>query len=537
MTTLDTAVIVVFLSIVTGIGLWAGRRRTADSVAGFFLGDRKAPWWLLGTSMVATTFAADTPLTVAGISIRDGVAGNWFWWSLLLSHAFVAVVLARLWRRSGVVTDAELCALRYTGRSAVALRRIKGFLFAVPVNCIIMGWVFRAMTKVAAEVLPGVPVLAVLGTLFGLAFLYSIWSGYRGVVFTDLVQFPVALAGAVALAWLAVDRVGGLEAVAAGATAARGPGAVSLWPMDNGLLPWHAFVAFLGIQWWAQKNADGGGIFVQRLLSARSESDARAGGLWFCVAHYILRPWPWILTGLAAVTLVPDVVARDPEAAYGALVGELLPSGLRGLVVASFLAAFMSTIDTHLNWGAAYVVNDLAPWLRDAPERVRARATRGAVALMGGLAIAAALAIDSIAGAWEIVIAFGAGAGAPVLLRWFWWRITAPAEIAAMVASVALSVGVYVLVPEWPYSAKLGVVAFGSTLVWLPVALATTPSPAALVGFYETVRPPGPGWRRVARAAGFGRPAAVWPSLLAWAAVVASLLGVMLALGTWLLGA
>ena len=531
MVTADIVVIVAYLAGVAALGWWAGRSQKARSTADFFLGGRTLPWWLLGTSMVATTLAADTPLTVAGLTIEKGVAGNWIWWSMAVSHVLVAVVLGPLWRRAAVVTDAEFCELRYTGRTAAALRACKAFFFAVPINAIVLGWVFRAMIKISAELLPGVPVWQVLAALLLVTLAYSLRSGFQGVVLTDLVQFPIALGGAVVLAWVAVDQAGGLDAVVEAAAARGGPDALALLPTESAVLPWHTLGAFLCMQWWAQKNADGGGIFIQRLLSARSEVDAERGGLWFCVAHYILRPWPWILAGLAAVVLVPDAVAADPESAYGALIRKVLPAGLRGLLVASFLAAFMSTVDTHLNWGASYVVNDLVGRRRPvSPERMPV-VTRLAVLAMAVVAVGAALAIDSIAGAWEFLIAFGAGAGAVVLLRWFWWRITAAAELTAMFASTVLSTAIYLLAPEEPYAVKLGTVVLGSAALWIPVAWRTAPAPESLVRFYERVRPPGPGWRSVARAAGAPPPPPLAPLLVRWLVALAGVMAALLGIG------
>ncbi len=537
MSALDYAVIAVYLLGIVALGAWAGRAKSLSTVSDFFLGGRRFPWWVVGTSMVATTFAADTPLTVAGLTINDGVAGNWFWWSMAISHVLVAVVLARLWRRAGVVTDAEFCELRYQGRGATLLRGLKAFYFAVPINCIVMGWVFLAMLKVSAAVLPEVPPWGVVLGLLGLTLVYSVRSGFHGVVITDLVQFPIALIGALLLAWFALDAAGGLDAVVAGAVAAKGPALIDLFPVGGELLPWESLAAFLGVQWWAQKYADGGGIFVQRMLSARTERDAELGGLWFVVAHYVLRPWPWILAGMAAIVLVPEAVALDAEAAYAQLIVEVLPAGFRGLLVASFLAAFMSTMDTHMNWGASYVVNDLVGrWWPLSPERVRL-ASRVCVAAIAGLALVATAMMDSIAGAWEFLTAFGAGAGAVMLLRWYWWRVNAAAEISAMAASTVLSVGVYLFAPEWTYLAKLGLIVAGSTAVWLPCALLGSRDPAALVPFYEKVRPPGPGWGSVARAAGLPAPTPLGPDLLRWLAALACVMACLLGTGKALLGA
>ena len=534
---LDYAVIVAYLLGIVLLGALASRARSLTSVSDFFLGGRRFRWWVVGTSMVATTFAADTPLTVAGLTINDGVAGNWFWWSMAISHVLVAVVLARLWRRAGVVTDAEFCELRYQGGPATLLRALKAFYFAVPINCIVMGWVFLAMLKVSGAVLPEVDPWTVVLVLLCMTLVYSVRSGFHGVVLTDLVQFPIALGGAIVLAWYALDAAGGLEAVVDGAVAAKGEVLIDLFPVGGELLPWESLAAFLGVQWWAQKYADGGGIFIQRMLSAKTEQDAELGGLWFVVAHYVLRPWPWLLAGMAAIVLLPEAVALDAEAAYAQLIVEVLPAGLRGLLVASFLAAFMSTMDTHMNWGASYVVNDLVgPRMELSPQRVRL-VSRLCVLAIAALALVATAMMDTIAGAWEFLTAFGAGAGAVMLLRWYWWRVNAAAEIGAMVASTVLSSAVYLLAPDLSYLAKLGVIVVGSAAVWVPCAMLGSRDPAALVPFYEKVRPPGPGWASVARAAGMPQPAPLGPDLVRWLFALACVMACLLGTGQALLGA
>lgn len=535
MEAIDYIIVAVYAVGITALGWWAGRSERLQSASDFFLGGSDFPWWLVGTSMIATAFAADTPLAVAGLTLDKGVAGNWLWWSFACGNVLVAVALAPLWRRTQVVTDAELCELRYQGPAAALLRGLKAFYSAVPLNCIIMGWVFLAMDKIASQLLPGVSSVAVLAVLMGLTLLYSVRAGFRAVILTDLVQFPIALVGAVVLVFLSVDAAGGLDAVVAATVERAGPDAIKALPVGTDSLPWDAFVAFLGVQWWAQRSADGGGIFVQRMLSARSERDAAFGGLWFCVVHYCIRPWPWILTGMAAVIVVPEVVAADSEAAYAAMMIEVLPAGLRGLLVASFLAAFMSTIDTHLNWGASYVVNDLVGRFGNLPDRTVTTASRVAVVAIAACAILATLWMDSLAGAWKFLIAFGSGTGAVLLARWYWWRITAAAEIAAMVASTVLSIAIYAWAPDTTHLTKLLVIIFGSAAVWFPITLRTSPDPAALAVFYRRVRPPGPGWAAVARACGEPPPAPLWPSLLRWALALTGVLAGLLGTGAALL--
>ena len=522
MESLDIAIIFAYLAAVFMLGWLAGRKRSTDVAGDFFLAGRSLPWWLVGTSMVATTLAADTPLAVAGMTITGGVAKNWFWWSFIISHSLMAMILARLWRRAGVVTDAEFVSIRYSGPWVGKLRSIKAFISAVLVNCVVMGWVFLAMLKVSAAVLPELSEWQVIGGLLLLTLIYSVRSGFHGVVWTDLAQFPIALAGTVILAVYAVNEAGGLDAVSAAAVVSGGEEALSLFPTSGKLLPIEALFTFLAVQWWAQKGSDGGGILIQRLSAARTERDAELGGLWFCVAHYLLRPWPWIITGLAAMVILPESAAADPEGVYAELIMTVLPVGLRGLLVAAFLAAFMSTIDTHLNWGASYMVNDL---LRDrvTPERALLF-SRVSVVLMAGLALGATAIMGSIEGGWKIVIVMGAGSGLVILMRWFWWRITAEVELVAVTTSIVLTCFIYIYDPSMPYLIQMSIVVGGSTVAWVNVMLRQPADPTSLALFYKKVRPPGPGWKAVSLAAGEASPPKLLPPILRWIGVTLGLI-------------
>ena len=522
MESLDIAIIFAYLAAVFMLGWLAGRKRSTDVAGDFFLAGRSLPWWLVGTSMVATTLAADTPLAVAGMTITGGVAKNWFWWSFIISHSLMAMILARLWRRAGVVTDAEFVSIRYSGPWVGKLRSIKAFISAVLVNCVVMGWVFLAMLKVSAAVLPELSEWQVIGGLLLLTLIYSVRSGFHGVVWTDLAQFPIALAGTVILAVYAVNEAGGLDAVSSAAVVSGGEEALSLFPTSGRLLPIEALFTFLAVQWWAQKGSDGGGILIQRLSAARTERDAELGGLWFCVAHYLLRPWPWIITGLAAMVILPESAAADPEGVYAELIMTVLPVGLRGLLVAAFLAAFMSTIDTHLNWGASYMVNDL---LRDrvTPERALLF-SRVSVVLMAGLALGATAIMGSIEGGWKIVIVMGAGSGLVILMRWFWWRITAEVELVAVTTSIVLTCFIYIYDPSMPYLIQMSIVVGGSTVAWVNVMLRQPADPTSLALFYKKVRPPGPGWKAVSLAAGEASPPKLLPPILRWIGVTLGLI-------------
>ncbi|MBW3535107.1 MAG: endolytic transglycosylase MltG, partial [Gemmatimonadetes bacterium] len=391
---LDWAVVLGYLAFALMVGVWVSRS-ASRSMDSYFVAGRGLPWWWLGTSMVATTFAADTPLVVAGLVAQYGVAGNWFWWSWAVAHVSLAVVFAALWRRARVITDAELVELRYAGPSATVLRGFKAVFFAVLINGIVLGWVIRAMVKISAPFVrweawigpeavaafaaawptwlliggPGDTITVLV--LFAVIAVYSSLGGIRGVILTDLVQFALALGASVAFAWIALDSVGGLGGLLEGLdrrydadrVLAFVPGPGAAW------LPLQVFLIYVSVQWWAQYFSDGSGYLAQRLFTARSDDQAERGALWFAVANYGLRTWPWVLVALVALLAFPlgsegggeaaRMVAGDREMAYPILMAELLPAGVLGILFASLLAAFMSTVDTHLNWGASYLVNDL----------------------------------------------------------------------------------------------------------------------------------------------------------------------------------
>lgn len=524
-------------------------RTAGRSIESYFVADRRLPWWWLGTSMVATTFAADTPLVVTGLIASYGIAGNWFWWSWALAHVAVAVVFASLWRRSGVITDAELVELRYSGRPAEMLRAFKAVFFAILINGIVLGWVIRAMTKISApftdwEAWIGAerfaslasiwPTWLIFGTLgetltvlvlFALVTVYSTAGGIRGVIITDLVQFAIAIGVSATFAWLALDAVGGMDGLRGG-LAAQYDDADRLFDfmpgMDAAWLPFQLFAIYLAVQWWAQYYSDGSGYLAQRIFTARSVRHAEGGALWFAVANYALRTWPWVIVGLVALVIYPlgpadpgagagaVVVAGDREMAYPMLMADLLPAGALGLLFTGLLAAFMSTVDTHINWGANYLVNDLyRRFVRPAASDAElVRASRFAVAGLAILAILAASRISSIEQAWRFFIALGAGLGLPSMLRWVWWRVNAWTEIAGMTVATVAAFVLYAVFPdvrdEYLLVAIVGLSMTAATIA----TFVTAPTPREkLERFIDRVRPPGwwgdLGWAGQRRAAGW----------------------------------
>ena len=507
MTSLDWLVIAAYLVGTLFVGVWFSRRG-ARSFKEFFVGGRALPWWLAGTSMAATTFSVDTPLYVTGLVARRGIAGNWEWWAFAITHVLMIYLFARLWRRSEVVTDVELTELRYGGRPAALLRGTRAFIFAVPINCIGMGYAMLAMRKVIEALglweamnidLPGEPRMWIVVVISALVLVYAGLAGLWGVVVTDFVQFALALVGALLVVGFALPDVGGIGGLKAMLVESGLGDRLHFMPWsDIAQLSMTTFLAYIGIQWWAFRNTDGGGQFIQRFIASKSENDAAKAAWLFNVLHYVVRTWPWIIVALVALVLYPTLA--DPEIGYIQLMLDYLPAGLLGLVIASFLAAFMSTVSTLINWGASYIVNDLyARWVHtDAGEREKVWVGRLASLFIVVLAAAAAFVAQDIGTVFRFMIAIGTGPGAVLILRWFWWRVNAWAELAAMLAGMLIALLTYL--PAFggiDFGLRLAVTAFGSMAVWLPAMYLTPPeSDGTLEDFYRRTRPGGPGWRR-----------------------------------------
>ena len=509
---LDWAVIAAYFALSLGVGLWFVRR-AGSSTAEFFVSGRDLPWWLAGTSMVATSFSVDTPLLITGFVRTQGIQGNWIWWCFAIGGVFSAFVFAQLWRRTEVMTDVELTQLRYSGRPAAALRGFRAVYMTLYANCLTMAWVMLAMVKVFGTVFD---VGTLEATLFATAvtLVYSMLSGLWGVVVTDLVQFALAMLGAIVLAWFVVDEVGGLAAMIEGVRAGAGADVLGFLPRLEGsgsgastgswwgdLLAWSAtpvaaFLVLITLQWWANKNADGGAVVIQRMAASRDERESVLGTLWFQVANYALRPWPWILVALGSLILYPTM--DDPELAYPQAMVDYLPVGLLGLMLAAFLAAFMSTLTSFINLSAAYLVNDLyRPFLaRGREDRHYVQAGRVASLIALAIGVVISFYATSISGLFLLLLTLGAGIGLVYVARWFWWRVNAWSEISAMVASSLIGAALQ-LSPEWggptfPFAAKVFLNLIGSTAVWIAVTYATPPtSMERLVEFYRRVRPPG----------------------------------------------
>ncbi len=564
---IDWAIVVAYFVLSMGIGL-VFTKKGGESIEEYFLSGRDVSWWLAGASMVATTFAADTPLVVTGLVFANGVAGNWLWWSFLMSGMLTVFFFARLWRRAGVMTDVEFAELRYSGRPAAALRGFRALYLAIPINLIILGWVTKAMIKILTISL-GLHDVSLFGTAVsgevlavGICFLitvaYSTGAGMWAVLWTDLVQFVIKMSAVIILAIYAVRAVGGMDKLKAGLAAHYGSSdaAISVLPVhltSGGItgyvwMPLLTLAVFLSVQWWAAwypgAEPGGGGYVAQRIFSSRTERDGVLATLFFNVAHYAIRPWPWIVTGLAAVLLYPAGIGptHDHEAAYVQAYVDLLPTPWRGFMMAGFAAAYMSTVGTQLNWGASYLVNDFYKRFvnKTASEKHYVTMSRWSTVFLFLASIFVTWQLDTIAGAWELLLALGSGTGLVLILRWYWWRINAWSEISAMIASFVVSIAALHFVkaslpdksPLIQTYVMLTTVAV-STVVWVGVTFLTKPEPdAKLDSFYQRVRPGGPGWRGVSERLGYGGEsipggALAWTNWLAGiVAVYASLFGI-----------
>jgi Na+/proline symporter len=519
LTTLDWLIVLasIVLSFIPALLL---ARRAGRSTTEFFTSGRAAPWWLIGVSMVATTFSTDTPNLVTNLVREHGVANNWVWWAFLLTGMATVFFYARLWRRSGVLTDLEFYEMRYAGRPAAFVRAFRALYLGLFFNCIIMATVNLAAAKIANIVL-GWPIGQTLLVCALINVAFAATSGLWGVLVTDFIQFGIAMTGSVATAYYALKQpeVGGL----AGLVTRLDPKTLALVP-DFG--DWSLTLSVLVIpltvlSWsaWYPGSEPGGGSYVaQRMLAARSERDALAGTLFFNVAHYAVRSWPWILTALASILVYPtlDDIARtfpnvDPkllghDMAYPAML-RFLPHGMLGLMIAALLAAYVSTISTHLNWGSSYLVHDFyRRFVRpDASERHYIMVGRLSTALLMLVAALVTLVLESARQAFELLLSIGAGTGLIYLLRWYWWRINAWSEISAMLSSFVVAVGFFFAARAGsgvPSHVALLVSVATTSLVWVTVTFLTAPTPReTLVRFYERVRPAGPGWSSVRAAA------------------------------------
>ena len=519
LTFLDWSVVAAYFLINLLIGLYY-RKKASASTADFFVSGRQVTWWLAGTSMVATTFAADTPLAVTGLVARQGIAGNWLWWNFLFSGMLTVFFFARLWRRSETITDAEFVELRYAGKPAAFLRGFRALYFGILMNCLVVGWVNLAMVKIlmTALAISKFSAIAICLVIMAITGFYTSLSGLWGVLWTDVVQFVLKMSMVIVLAYYAVRAVGGIEALKTklavidaqrGAVAGGSGSILSFVPdLSSPWMPLMTFAVYIGVSWWANwypgAEPGGGGYVAQRIFCAKDEKHSLWAVLWFNIAHYALRPWPWILTALVSVVLYPNL--PDPEVGYVKVWVDHLPSALRGFMLAAFAAAYMSTIATQLNWGSSYIVNDfyrrfLAP---GRGERHYVRISQVATGVLALVGAAVSLVMDSVSGAWQLLLGIGAGTGAVYLLRWYWWRINAWSEVSAMAAAASMTALLHTVVKlegsePIVFAKSILLTVAVTTVVWIAATFLTKPEPdSKLVDFYRRVRPGTFGWTRVA---------------------------------------
>lgn len=566
LTTLDWIVIVLSLLVCFVPALFFGRR-AGRSTSEFFASGRAVPWWLAGLSMVATTFSSDTPNLVTDIVRRDGVAGNWVWWAFALTGLATVFFYARLWRRSGVLTDLEFYEIRYSGQAASLVRGFRALYLGLFYNCMIMATVNLAAVKIAG-ILFGLERWQTLLMVGSLNVVFAVYAGLWGVLVIDMIQFSIMMAAVIGAAYFAVmsPQVGGLAPLMEKLAARRGPGGLdytSLLPdFSNNLdLAIAVFIMPVAVQWWAvwyPGSEPGGGSYVaQRMLASKSEKDALKSVLFFNFAHYVLRPWPWILVALCSLIVYPELsdIQRafpdlDPtllghDIAYPAML-RFLPAGFAGLMVGGLIAANSSTILTHLNWGASYLVHDFYRRFvrRDASEQHYVRAGRLVTIGLFLASSATVYLLDSARDAFGVILQIGAGTGLLYLVRWFWWRVNAWCEIVAMTSSLVVSIALLVLArngaPLSPHAGLLVTVVI-TTICWVAAAyLGPATDRDTLIGFYRKVRPFGAGWERVAREAGVVDRARdednIPRALLGWFSGCASIWSGLFLIGTLLYG-
>jgi Na+/proline symporter len=562
LTTIDFLVIAAYFTLAIGLAA-SFIRRAKRSMLDYFVSHRSMPWWLAGTAMVATTFSADTPLAVTELVVKNGVAGNWVWWYMLPSGMLTVFFFARLWRRAEIVTDVELTELRYAGKPAAFLRGFRAVYLSMIVNVIVMGWVNLGMAKVLSGTL-GISKWTALVTCLLITFSYTVSAGYWGITATHGLQYVFEMGGAIILAVVAWRAVGGAVPLLAklGAThpASTPPGttfgssldAISFWPAGSGpwVIPTITIGALIGINWWASwypgAEPGGGGYVVQNISACRDERHGRAAALFFNIAHYALRSWPWVITALCSLVIYGGAVknatgAEDPGGNYVRMMVDLLPVGLRGLMLASFAAAYSSTQATQMNWGSSYLVNDLYRRFirRDADEHHYVVVSRLATFFTLCLSLFVTLFMDQISHAWEFMMMLGAGTGLVYILRWYWWRVNAWSEVSAMgaalITSLLLRLKLDSATPRG-FALNLIITTIITTIIWLAVTFATKPEPeATLLAFYRRVRPAGAGWRRFAEQAGFSAPKGeIARNFVMWILGVVLVYSIMFATGAFI---
>lgn len=507
--TIDYFIIAFYFAASISIALYYSKRSSKNTTE-FFLSGRNLPWYLAGLSMVATTFAADTPLAVTELVAKNGIAGNWIWWNFAFGGVLTVFFFAKLWRRSGIMTEAEFAELRYSGKPAKFLRSFRALYLGIFMNVIIMGWVNKALANILM-ILFNIPESEVLFYVFGcmvIVAFYSALGGLWGVVVTDAFQFIIAMISCIILSILVINspEINGI----AGLKNKLSDSVFNFLPTLSGSetitgtfsLTISAFIAYIAIIWWASwypgAEPGGGGYVAQRMMSAKNEKHSLFATLFFQIAHYAIRPWPWILVGLASIVLYPNLSSSEKGLGYVYAMRDFLPSGVKGLLVAAFFAAYMSTIATQLNWGTSYIINDFYKrFLRAGKsEKEYVASSRVTTILLMVISVFTTLLINQISGAWQFIIECGAGVGLVLILRWYWWRINAWSEISAMITPFIIYPIIKYFGVEFP--STLFYLVSINTFVWLSITFLTKPTDeAVLMNFYKRVYPGGILWKKI----------------------------------------
>lgn len=560
----DYGVIVFYFFLVVTLG-FLQRLKASKNLFSFFVANREYTWLWVGTSIVATTFSADTPLAVSGITAKSGISGNWFWWSWVLTYITITIFYSRLWWRSFIITDVELTEIRYSGREAKILRFIKAFYFSIVLNGIILGWVFLSIKKILIpflnpnsslewfrKIYPESLLIGdynqtfVLLVLVLIVILYSSFSGVRGGVLNDMIQFIIAMGGSIFFSYYAVKSIGGIGSLQTQIQ--------QLYPNDyESILSFipslkdmgYILLIYFSIQWWTQYYSDGTGYILQRMNTAKSEQDAQLGSLWFSFANFAIRTWPWVLIGLVGLVIFPEQpeqcqnkwckeVLEDRELVYPVLIAYLFDGSIgKGVLLLGLFAAFMSTAETHLNWGASYIANDFYKRFINpkATDKQLIFVSKLGILLMALYALVIASKMETISHAWKFLISISAGIGLPQMIRWFWWRVNPYTEISGMISSFVLSILFYYFFPFFKEETILFFIAFISSLISLVFTMITKPSDKHILEFfYKKVQPNG-FWKPIA---GENKIKPLWQDLLLWILGNVSILSFMLSIGYWI---
>ncbi len=557
----DYSIIVFYFFVVVTLG-FLQRLKASKNLFSFFVANREYGWIWVGTSIVATTFSADTPLAVSGITAKSGISGNWFWWSWVLTYMTITIFYSRLWWRSSVITDVELTEIRYSGKEAIILRLIKAFYFSIVLNGIILGWVFLSIKKILIPFLDSnyniewfrniYPEFLLIGdyhqtlvllVLVFIVILYSSLSGVRGGVLNDMIQFIIAMGGSIFFSFYAVKSVGGVDSLKKQIQELYPEHYESILSFIPSLkdMGYILLIYFL-IQWWTQYYSDGTGYILQRMNTAKSEKDAQLGSIWFTFANFSIRTWPWVFIGLVGLVVFPEnpnicnhewckEVLQDREYVYPVLIQFFFKESLwKGILLLGLFSAFMSTAETHLNWGASYIANDfykrfINPYASD---KQLIFVSKIGIFFMAFYALLIASKIETISNAWKFLISISAGIGLPQMLRWFWWRVNPYTEISGMISSFILSIFFYNFFPDWKAETILFFIALLSGCIILVVTMITKPSDKkVLLSFYKKTQPCG-FWGPIS---GKHTIQPLWKNLFFWILGNVSILSFMLSIG------